>query len=474
MQRYVCIHGHFYQPPRENPSTGEVDKEKSAAPYPDWNERITVECYRPNLAAPILDAQGHVIKKIRTYGRMSFDFGPTLLNWLERHAPDVYQGVLDADLESRERFGGHGSAMATGYNHMILPLADIRDKETQILWGLRDFEHRFGRRSEGFWLPETAVDLESLEILAEHLVRFIILAPHQARAVHKIDDHYWFDVPAGELDTSMPYFINLPSGHRLAVFFYDEPISRAVAFEGLLHSGDILADRIVQAFSDDRSWPQLVSLATDGETFGHHHKFGEMALAYALEKLEQDRLAKLVNFGAFLDICEPTHEVEILENTSWSCPHGVERWRSDCGCRAGTHPAASQSWRGPLREALDGLRDRIRPLFESTAGDCLKDPWDGREDYIDLILDPSKESADRYFDKHSLRGLSDSEKKKVLTLMEMQRHLMFMYTSCGWFFDDPLEIGTQIVLRQAARAVELAKNLFHEDLHEPLQQFERV
>ncbi|HSA59615.1 MAG TPA: DUF3536 domain-containing protein [bacterium] len=452
-RRFVCIHGHFYQPPREDPKTGEVPVEPSAAPHRDWNRRITDECYYPNVAA-------------RTYGRMSFDFGPTLLAWLETHAHNVYRGILDADLESRERFGGHGSALAMGYNHMILPLANARDKKTQILWGLKDFEHRFGRRSEGFWFPETAVDLEGLEILAEHGVRFTVLAPHQARTVRERNDHYWQKVPAGEIDATMPYELNLPSGRRMAVFFYDGAISRAIAFEGLLHSGDALVDRMMRTFSEDRVGPQLVSLATDGESYGHHHKFGEMALDYALKRIERDGLARLANFGSFLEACEPTHEVEIRERTSWSCPHGVERWRGDCGCRTGTGPGG-QTWRQPLREALDWLRDTLEPVFEIEASEYLTDPWRARDDYIGVLV--SKGAAD-FFAVHAVRPLAPREQADVLRLMELQRHLMFMYTSCGWFFDDPWALGTLQVLKFARRALELAAEAFGADLK---PEFER-
>jgi len=453
MQRTLCIHGHFYQPPRENPWTGDVEREDSASPFHDWNERVTAECYAPNAAA-------------RLYEKISFDFGPTLLAWLERKAPEVYRSVLAADRESLRRFSGHGSAIAQAYNHMILPLANARDKRTQILWGLRDFEHRFGRSPEGMWLPETAVDVETLEILSEMGIRFTILSPRQARAVHRIHDHYWFDVSEGIIDPAMPYRVELPSGRHVTVFFYDEAVSRAVAFEGLLHDGETFVQRLMNAFSDDREWPQLVHIATDGETFGHHHKFGEMALAYALEKIEAGGLVRLTNYGEYLSRMAPTHQVEIRENTSWSCPHGVERWRSDCGCRAGGQDEWRQAWRGPLREALDWLRDTLASPFEVAASEYVKEAWEARDDSLEVVLNPSQRIKEPFFVRHAVRDLSLSEQTKVLTLMELQRFLMLMYTSCGWFFSDPSDLGTLQVLKYAARAVQMAEEIFGAPLRE--------
>ena len=297
MDRYICIHGHFYQPPRENPWLEAIELQDSAYPYHDWNERITAECYAPNAVSRILDAENRITRLVNNYAKISFNFGPTLLGWLAATAPEVYQAVLAADRQSRETFSGHGSAIAQPYNHVILPLANHRDRYTQIYWGIRDFEHHFGRAPEGMWLPETAVDLESLEILAELGMRFTILAPHQASRVRSIGSRTWDSVAGGQIDPTRAYEQRLPSGRTLAIFFYDGPVSRAVAFEGLLSRGESFADRLNSAFSEERDWPQLVHIATDGESYGHHHRFGEMALSYALNCIEANQLARLTNYG---------------------------------------------------------------------------------------------------------------------------------------------------------------------------------
>ncbi|MGH9389540.1 MAG: DUF3536 domain-containing protein, partial [Vicinamibacteria bacterium] len=342
--KYICIHGHFYQPPRENPWLEAIEPQDEAAPYHDWNERINAECYAPNTASRILDDRDRIVDIINNYGRISFDFGPTLLSWLLEKAPEVYRAVLDADRESQERFQGHGSALAQAYNHVILPLASREDKEIQVVWGIRDFEVRFGRKPEGMWLPETAVDIETLEALAARDIRFTILAPSQAARVRAAGEVAWEDVSGGRVDPTVPYVQRLPSGRSIVLFFYDGPASRAVAFERLLNRGENLARKLASIARQDGR-PRLGHIATDGETYGHHHPHGDMALAFALRAIESQALATLTNYGAFLDKAVPEHEVEILERTSWSCAHGVERWRSHCGCRTGGSPGWSQAWR---------------------------------------------------------------------------------------------------------------------------------
>jgi alpha-amylase/alpha-mannosidase (GH57 family) len=454
--RQVCIHGHFYQPPRENPSLEYVEVQESAYPYHDWNERITAECYAPNTASRIMDEQGRIASIVNNYAKISFDFGPTLLSWLEEKVPDVYQAILEADRSSRTTFSGHGSAIAQAYNHVIMPLANGRDKRTQIRWGVRDFEHRFQRKPEGMWLPETAADLETLEGLAEAGIKFTILAPRQASRVRKIGSRSWKDISGERIDPTRAYLVKLPSRRTLAVFFYDGPISKAVAFEHLLDNGQHFAERLVSGFSDTRDWPQLVHIATDGESYGHHHHFGEMALSYALDHLESSNLAKLTNYAQFLEENPPTHQVEIFENSSWSCVHGVERWRSDCGCNSGGHSDWNQAWRAPLRAALDWLRDRLAPLYEEKARLLLKDPWAARDAYIDVVLDRRTENVDRFLAEHALSELSSDNKVIALKLMELQRHAMLMYTSCGWFFDELSGIETVQVIHYAGRALQLA------------------
>ncbi len=437
-----------------------MEQQDSAAPFHDWNERITAECYAPNAAARILDDEGRIGKIVNNYASISFNFGPTLLSWMADASPDTLHAIQQADRKSRERFSGHGSALAQAYNHMILPLANRRDKRTQVIWGIRDFEFRFERSPEGMWLPETAVDTESLEILAEHGMRFAILAPHQAQRVRPLSGGEWEDVRGARIDPTRAYLAKLPSGRSIALFFYDGPISRAVAFEGLLGNGERFVERLVGGFSDQREWPQLVHIATDGETYGHHQRFGDMALAYAIDAIEKRGLARITNYGEYLEQHPPTHEVQIIENTSWSCSHGVERWRSDCGCNSGGHGDWSQSWRGPLREALDRLRDTVGPLFEERAGTLLKDPWGARDEFVSVVLDRSPENVDRFVEAHAKRPLSEADRVTVLKLLELQRHAMLMYTSCGWFFDELSGIETVQVIQYAGRVVQLAQELF--------------
>ncbi len=467
MERYICIHGHFYQPPRENAWLEFVELQDSAYPFHDWNERITAECYAPNGMSRILDGYQTIEKITNNYAHISFNFGPTLLAWLADKEPETYRAILDADKESQQRFSGHGSAIAQAYNHTILPLSNSRDKETQIRWGIRDFQFRFDRRPEGMWLPETAVDLETLDLLAENGIRFTILSPYQARRTRKLRGRAWRDASGGRVDPSMPYLVRLPSGRRIVVFFYDGPISRAIAFERLLEKGENLSGRLVSAFSDSRSWPQIIHIATDGETYGHHHMRGEMALAYALHQIGTDNLAKLTNYGEYLERHPPTHEAEIWEFTAWSCAHGVRRWDSNCGCNSGGRPSWNQEWRKPLRQALDWLRDTVEPHFEEKGGQIFKNPWAARNAYVEVILNRWPDNADRFFAEHATHVLNQEEKILALKLLEMQRHAMLMYTSCGWFFDELSGIETTQVIQYAARTLQLYDDIFGESI-EPL------
>jgi len=459
VKRQICIHGHFYQPPRENPWLETVEHQESAYPFHDWNERITAECYGPNAASRILDDRGYIQRIISNYSRISFNFGPTLLAWLERAKPAVYEAILEADVSSRTRFSGHGSALAQAYNHSILPLCTRRDKVTQVRWGIRDFESRFGRQPEGIWLPETAVDIETLEVLADEGLRFTLLAPHQAAGVHSPKaPGVWREVYGSRIDPKRPYIVSLPSGKTINVFFYDGPVSQAVAFERLLHNGDRFADRLLSAF-DGREGTQLVHIATDGETYGHHHRHGDMALAYALNRIETDPTLTLTNYGEFLERFPPQDEVKVAERTSWSCAHGVERWRSDCGCSSGMHPSWHQAWRGPLRAALDWLAAELARIFEARARPLLPSPWRARDAYIDVILDRSDESVQRFFHRYAARTLTDEQVTEALKLLEMQRHALLMYTSCGWFFDEISGIETTQIIRYASRAIQLAEEV---------------
>ena len=461
--RYICIHGHFYQPPRENPWLEAVEVQDSAYPYHDWNERITAECYAPNGASRVLNANGRVTQIVNNYGRISFNFGPTLLSWLEAASPLTHRAIVDGDRESIGRFSGHGSAIAQAYSHMILPLANARDKITQVVWGVRDFESRFGRPPEGMWLPETAASLESLDVMAQRGIKFTILSPQQASRVRPAGSADWSDVSGGRVDPAMAYRVQLAPERSITVFFYDGPISHAIAFERLLDNGEKFAERLLGAFRDGDASNELVNIATDGETYGHHHHRGEMALTYALEHIQSNQLASLTNYGEYLEKYPPAHEAEIFENTSWSCVHGVERWRSNCGCNSGRE-GWNQSWRAPLREALDALRDKLAVCFEQASRALLKDPWEARNDYIGVLLDRSEANICQFLRRHSTRELNRSEASDVLKLMELQRHAMLMYTSCGWFFDDISGIETVQVIQYAARAIQLAKDFWDDDL----------
>ncbi len=489
--RYITIHGHFYQPPRENPWLETVETQDSAAPYHDWNERITAECYAPNGASRIVNRENQIIRIINNYSRISFNFGPTLLSWLEANAPRAYKHILEADRRSQLRFGGHGSAMAQVYNHIILPLANTRDRLTQIRWGIADFESRFKRRPEGMWLSETAVDSESLELLADHGIRFTVLAPSQCARVRQLAEKIkpappadadldtkaipWQETHNGSVDTTRPYLVRLKTGRTIAVFFYDGLRSRAIAFDGLLNNGDEFANRLMGGFRPEapqaNGMPraQLVHVATDGESYGHHHRYGEMALSWALKQIERRGEARLTNYGEFLEKFPPEYEAEVCEDTSWSCFHGVERWRSDCGCNGGK-VGWNQKWRAPLREALDWLRDTITPLCEKAAEGIFIDFWAARDGYIDLVLARAQvgndgsaipvSSSEPFLDAHAAHPLDAPKRVTALKLMEMQRHALLMYTSCGWFFDDIFGIETVQIIAYAGRVVQLAEEVF--------------
>lgn len=455
MEKYICIHGHFYQPPRENAWLEVIETQDSAHPYHDWNERITAECYGPNTASRILDGKGVIKKIINNYSRISFNFGATLLSWMETNDPESYEAILQADRDSVENFGGHGSAMAQVYNHMIMPLSTTRDKETQIIWGIRDFSHRFKRMPEGMWLAETAVDTESLELMAKHGIKFTVLAPRQARGFRKVGTEAWHSLDHSPIDTRRPYKFSLPSGKSMVLFFYDGDISQGVAFNGLLNDGKKFAERLLSTM-DSGNEPQLAHIATDGETYGHHHKHGDMALAFCVDHIERHKSAKLTNYAQFLSLHPPTYEAQIHENSSWSCAHGIERWRNDCGCNTGGKPNWNQKWRKPLRETLDWLRDKLTTLFEEGMAEVVRDPWVARNEYINVILNRNDDSIRKFLRDHCIR---DVEPNQVLRFMEVQRNAMLMYTSCGWFFDEVSGIETTQIMQYACRAMQLVSQI---------------
>lgn len=454
MSALICIHGHFYQPSRENPWLEHVEVDDSAAPYHDWNARITAECYAPNAAARILDAQGRIDRIVNNYSAISFNLGPALAAWLEHNAPEVYGQILRADREGLATLG-YGNAIAHPYTHVILPLASRQDKMTQIRWGIADFTRRFGRPPEGMWLPETAVDRETLAVLAECGIAFTILAPHQAARVRAAPAGEWVNVRPEVLDATRAYLCRPAAGLRIALFFYDGALSREIAFGSLLNSGEGLAGRLA-GVAADAGWAggRVVHVATDGETYGHHHRFGEMALAHAAEVFERNGSGRLTNYAAFLADHTPTHEAEIHERTSWSCAHGIERWRSDCGCR--TRPDWHQRWRAPLRAALDWLKEASDALFEEAGARVFHDPWAARDAYIDVVLDRSEAALARFLTVQALRCGDPQDRRTALRLLEIQRHAMLMFASDGWFFDEISRIETVQLLRHAARVIQLA------------------
>jgi alpha-amylase/alpha-mannosidase (GH57 family) len=457
----LIIHGHFYQPPRENPWTGTIEAQPTAAPFHDWNERIHSECYGPN-SAVTFSSSGQT-QAINNYAYMSFNFGPTLLSWLEQSHKHTYDRIIAADRKSIARHNGHGNAIAQAYGHAILPLCNERDLRTQIRWGLADFRYRFGREAEAMWLPETACNERVLNALIEERMRYVILAPHQARyrsandsARDEAATRELNEIETGVLDPSIPYQYSKRDGDGcIAVFLYDGSTSRAIAFEHLLKSSRDLVDAFVHSVDNK----PMLNVATDGETYGHHFKFGDLCLAHALTREAPGRGFAITNYGAYLDQYLPEVEIEINngpdgEGTSWSCPHGTGRWIRDCGCRTGGERDWNQAWRRPLRDALDFLRDENIAHFEATRGKLFTFPWLARDESISLVLDPLR-SREHFLFEQAGRWMSADERWRALTYLELQRMLLLMYTSCGWFFNDISGIETIQILKYAARAIDL-------------------
>jgi alpha-amylase/alpha-mannosidase (GH57 family) len=472
MEKYICIHGHFYQPPRENPWLEEIEPQDGAYPYHDWNEKITHECYKQNAASRILGSDKKIIDIVNNYAKISFDFGPTLLSWLRKHAPEVYQSILDADMLSQQNFSGHASAMAQVYNHMIMPLANSRDKITQIIWGIKDFELHFQRKPAGMWLSETAVDMETLELMAQNGIQFTVLAPHQAKRIRRIGEigeTTWQETGREKIDTTVAYKCPLPSGRFIDIFFYDHSLSWEIASGSALKNGEEFARKMLEILSKKENG--LAHVANDGETFGHHFRHTDMALAYCLHYIESNNLAKVTNYAEFLEKFPPQFEVEINENTSWSCGHGIERWRDNCGCHFGKFPSGSQQWRKPLRAAMDWLSEQLAEIYEQKMWHYNPEVWDIRNLYIKVINDRSPENIQKFFLEITKTHLKAEDKVTILKLLEMQRHGMLMYTSCGWFFDDLTGIETIQIMQYAKCAMQYAKELAGKDLEPQFKKY---
>jgi len=472
---FVAIHGHFYQPPRENPWLEAIEREESAHPFHDWNERIAFECYRPNAYARIVDDQGKILDILNNYSFLSFNFGPTLLSWIERQKPLIYQRILEADRESLRRLG-HGNAIAQVYDHLIMPLANERDQETEVRWGIADFERRFHRKPEATWLPETAVNYPTLKTLIQCGMSYLILSPFQALRVRPFGSRKWTDVSHGRVDTTQAYrcFLRDRSGKRMEgqsidIFFYDGVISKEIAFGELLKDGDRFCQRVAQAYGRGKKKPQLIHISTDGETYGHHKKFGEMALAYALSKGLSGQGFEVLNYGAFLKKFPPVEEVEIDEGpggegSAWSCSHGVGRWKEDCGCSTGSQTGWNQKWRKPLREAFNLLKEELSDLFEKEGEKIFHDPWEARNGYIDVIMGRSSQNISKFFERYGRQGADEGGRIKGLKLLEMERHGLRMFTSCGWFFADLAGLETILILEHAGKAIKFAEECSDRDI----------
>ena len=471
----LCIHGHFYQPPRENPWTGEIEKQDSAAPYHDWNEKIFAECYKPNTEAELrnftdawdLDSTPKKTSKVFTINNfeyLSFNFGPTLFAWIKSKHPEAYNKITQADTDSLNKHDGHGNAIAMCYNHMIMPLANLNDKITQVKWGLEDFRYHFKRDSEAIWLPETACNMDTVELLIDEGIKFILLDPSQADKVRDADNEPWHDVSNGSIDPFIPYkcFSEKSKDKFINMFFYDGPLSKSISFEDTLYSPATFLEKITGAASQTGNSDKILSIATDGETFGHHKRRTEKSLALFFTKLAPENNLKIINYGEYLGTFPALHEVKIKsgdngEGTSWSCPHGVKRWKEDCGCGGGA--GWNQQWRKPLRESLNWLRDELIKIYESAASEYFKDVWKARNEYIKLILDNSPGTVMNFFAENAKKILSKEEIIVCYMLLEMQKYAMFMFTSCGWFFSEISGLETVKILEYAARAVEIAEEL---------------
>jgi len=454
MKKTICIHGHFYQPPRENPWLEYIELQTSAFPFHDWNEKITKECYLPNSASRLVNEENKIIDIVNNYSKISFNFGPTLLQWMKKFQKDAYEAIIKSDKKSvRQK---NPAAIAQCYNHMIMPLANYQDKITQIQWGIKDFVYHFKRKPIGMWLPETAVDIPTLEALAKEKIKFTILAEHQVKEIKKISEDS-FKNPDSNLSLNSPYLYKLPSGRSILIFIFNGEISFKISFSTLLSNGIDLAKTLIDKFNKNKNDFQFVNIATDGETFGHHKKFGDMALAACLRFL-QNQNVNIYSYSKYFEESSVLYEIKINENTSWSCAHGIGRWKDDCSCNTGSYPNGNQKWRKFLRESLDFIRDELNKKYEEIFKNYNIDPWEIRNDYINVIIDRSKENVKEFLQRHINKKISNKEKINLLTSLEIQRHLMLMYTSCGWFFDDISNIETIQILRYAKRALQLAKD----------------
>jgi len=449
----IILHGHFYQPPRENPWTGKIDAQPSAAPWHDWNERVHAECYRPNACAAIPTEEGERV--VNNFERLSFNVGPTLMSWMQKADPEIYSRILDADKTSGARLG-HGNALAQAYHHTILPLDSAWDVRTQVRWGLGDFEHRFGRRAEGMWLPETAASDETLRILIEEDIALIVLSPYQAARWRPAGGE-WVEADHEAIDVRRPYRYLHPdgTGRYITLFFYDGEVAQSIAFGNLAAS----AEGLLNAFGERAGDGHLVHAATDGETFGHHHRGGEIGLALGLFVEADKRGLEVTNYAAYLEGHPAEHEVRVWAGagTSWSCAHGVGRWSRNCGCSTGGPEGWSQAWREPLRAAFRLIKVHADEVFTQLGRTLLHDPWGARDRYVDVMTGAA--GLEDWLLRETPGALDKSDLDRVASLLELQRNAMSMFTSCAWFFSDVGGTETVQNLRYAARTLELLETL---------------
>lgn len=468
INKFICIHAHFYQPPRENPYLEKIEFQESAMPYHDWNERITLECYGPNLAARIVSSENKIIDLVNNYQHISYNFGPTLLHWMEKNQKYIYDHIILSDQKNNKN-SFYNSAVAQCYNHIIMPLASSLDKETQIIWGIKDFEYRFKRKPKGMWLSETAVDLETLTLMRKHQIEFIILSPFQAHKVRYHNAKNYQEVYSS-IDTRRPYYIKLKDDKKIFVFFYNGSIAKDMAFQDLLGDSEKFYNRFIQEFSNNSKEMQIVNVALDGETFGHHKKFADMALASFIKKVEREKNISLISYEEFLNRFEVKDEITIIENSAWSCAHGVGRWKEDCGCSISQRADINQKWRKPLFQAMHFLKNELLKIYLKKMSFFTKDPIKIRNEYIEIILDSSFKNIEKFIKTQTSKTLTEEEKTQFLKLLLMQKYSMSMFTSCGWFFDDLLNIETQQIILYAANAIELAKDISNIDLEEPFKK----
>lgn len=450
-----------------------VHRQPSAAPFHDWNTRISDECYERLGGAGVRGPDGRLYALVNLFGRISFNIGPTLALWLERNRPEVLEDATKGDQAAALRTGA-GPAMMQAYGHPILPLCEPREKRLQIAWGRTDFMRRFERPPRGIWLPETAVDIETLEACADFGLEYTILAPEQVLQIRPLDKsgdpHAWEDVSGGRVPTQRPLRVRLPSGRDFTVFVFNGDISRGIAFGGVLHSGESLVGRLREGLDSIGQQPGMLLLAADGETFGHHQRGAEEALAEALVRCRMAGLAKICHPGELLDELPPTHEARLATPSSWSCPHGVGRWFRDCGCHMADRPEGwSWEWRATLRQAVTSLRDRVFALIDRRGSEILDRPWHAAESYGEVLAAPrSTPALEGLLARHLPEGAEGARRQRAAMLLELLRQTLFSATSCGWFFDDIAGIEATQVLRHAARAAELAEKVFGINVEEDL------